>query len=143
MADLLARLDIIAEAAGKRRLDLRLERIGNRVAPLLTQLLHITRDLHVTAAEGIEQTLKIAGNENVHRRGRRRVEWAVLIISTCANKVREHVVRVGRAHELAHRQTHFLRVPPGEDVTEVAGRHDEVELVAHGDHAAGDGVTIR
>ena len=143
MADLLARLDIIAEAAGKRLLDLRLERIRDRVAPLLAQLLHIACDLRVAAAERIEQALEVARHEDVHRRGRRRVERTVLIISTCADEVREHVVRIRRADELAHRQAHFLCVPAGENVAEVAGRHDEVEPVAHGDHAAGDSVAVR
>ena len=143
MADLLARLDIIAEAAGEHLLDLCLERIGDRIAPLLAQLLHIACDLRVAAAERIEQTFEVARHEDVHRRGRRRVERTVLIISTCADEVREHVVRIRRADELAHRQAHFLCVPAGENVAEVAGRHDEVEPVAHGDHAAGDSVAVR
>ena len=71
------------------------------------------------------------------------MERAVLIIGTRADEVREHVVRVRRTDELAHRQAHFLGIPPGENVAEVAGRHNEVQLVAHGDHAAGDGVAVR
>ena len=142
VANLLARLDIVAEAAGKRRLDLRLKRVGNRVAPLLAQLLHIARNLRVAAAEGIEQTLQIARYENVHRRGRRRVERAFLIIGTRADEVREHVVRVRRTDELTHRQAHLLGIPAGENIAEVAGRHDEVEFVTHGNHAAGDGIAV-
>ena len=143
MADLLARLDIIAEAAGKRRLNLCLEFVRDCITPLLAQLLHVARDLRVAAAEGVEQALEIARHENIHRRGCRRVERTIFIVSTRADEIREHVVRVRRADELAHRQAHLLGIPAGENVAEVAGRHDEVEPVAHGDHATGNGVTVR
>ena len=65
------------------------------------------------------------------------------IIGTRTDEIREHVVCVRRADELAHRQAHFLGIPAGENVAEVAGRHNEVQLVAHGDHAAGNGVAVR
>ena len=142
-ADLLARLDVVAETAGKRLADLGKERIGNGIPSLLTQLLHIARDLRVAAAEGIEQPLEVARHENVHRRGGRGVKRTVFVIRAGMDEIREHVVGVGRADELAHRQTHLLCVPAGEDVAEVAGRHDEVELVAHCDHAAVDGIAVR
>ena len=48
-ADLLARLDVVAETAGKRLADLGKQRIGDGIPPLLTQLLHIARDLRVAA----------------------------------------------------------------------------------------------
>ena len=66
VADLLACLNIVAEAAGKRLLDLRLEFVRDCITPLLAQLLHVARDFRVAAAEGVEQTLQIARHENVH-----------------------------------------------------------------------------
>ena len=65
------------------------------------------------------------------------------IIGTRTDEVREHVVCVRRADELAHRQAHFLGIPAGKNIAEVAGRHDKVQLVAHGDHTAGNGVAVR
>ena len=48
-------------------------------------------------------------------------------------EVRQDVVLVGRADQLAHRQTHLLGIIARKDVAEVAGGDAEVHFVAKGD----------
>ena len=48
-------------------------------------------------------------------------------------EIGQHVVLVGGADQLAHRQTHLLCVITGKDIAEVAGGYAEVHLVAKGD----------
>ena len=57
------------------------------------------------------------------------MEGPVAVIDPGADKVGEHVVAVGGADELPHRQAHPLGVVAGEDVAEVARGHAEVHLL--------------
>ena len=83
----------------------------------------------------VQQALQIGGQQNVHA-GRGGLEELPLCgVSTGGEEIGQHVVLVGSADQLAHRQTHLLCVITGEDIAEVAGGHAEVHLVTEGDLA--------
>ena len=59
------------------------------------------------------------------------MEGPVPVIGTGGQEVREDVVAVGGADQLAHRQAHLAGVPTGQDVAEVPGGHAVVDLLPH------------
>ena len=70
------------------------------------------------------------------------MEGAVPVVNAGAEEVRQHIVAVGRADQLAHRQAHVLGVVGRQNVAEVAGRDAEVHLVSHGDGAGAHQVAV-
>ena len=72
----------------------------------------------------VQQALQIGGHQNVHA-GRGGLEELPLCgVSTGGEEIGQHVVLVGGADQLAHRQTHLLCVITGKDI---AGLKTELE----------------
>ena len=83
----------------------------------------------------VKQTLQIRRDQNIHA-GRSGLEELPLgRIRAGGEEIRQDVVLVGRADQLAHRQTHLLGIIARKDVAEVAGGDAEVHLVAKGDRS--------
>ena len=57
------------------------------------------------------------------------------VVDAGADKVGEHLVPVGGAHQLAHGQAHLPAVVGGQDVAEVAGGHHHVHGLPQGEGA--------
>ena len=74
------------------------------------------------------------------------MELAPPVIAAGADEIGQYVVGVGGADQLADRQAHPPREFAGENIAEVAGRDDEVDLVAErdrsGQHQIGIGLEI-
>src|SRR5262249_51265285 len=87
--------------------------------------LHLLLDPGGVAAARLEQrALEIRRDLDVHRRAERGLDLAALI-HAFRQYTDHYVVGVGRDDELAGGETHPLRRLAGEDVAEIAGRHDE------------------
>ena len=61
------------------------------------------------------------------------MEWPVPVINAGTQEIRQHIVAVGRADQLPHRQAHALSVIRRQNIPEVAGGDAEIHLVPHGD----------
>ena len=134
---------IVAEACPEELVQL-FKHLGRHlVLTVFAELLHQIRDELVVAGEEIEQALQVTGDENVHRGGHCLVEGAAAVIAARAQEVGQHIVGVGRAHELADGKAHLLGKVAREDIAEVAGRHDVVDLVARLDAARLHEVGVR
>ena len=102
------------------------ERIASRGGEVVHELLHRGA---VAVVDGPEEALHVGALADVHRRRVRDRERRAGVVGARGDEAREHVVHVGGAHELADRRTEEgLRVVGGEDVAEIAGGHDHVEL---------------
>ena len=111
--------------------------------PVLAEGVHVALHLRVVLAGEVEQQpLQVAGHQDVHGGAHGGVEGPVLVVHAGAEEVRQHVVAVGGADQLVHRQAHALGVVGRQDVAEVAGGHAEVHLVAHGQLAVPDQVAV-
>ena len=86
----------------------------------------------VVAEQGVDEALEVRRLRHVHRRRRRDVgvRFAAGRVHAGAEELVQHVVLVGREHELADRHAHRLGVEAREDVAEVSGRHRERDLEA-------------
>ncbi len=116
---------------------------GHGVLALLLEVAHhLAHELIGIAARNEEQTLEVARNENIHRRRRSRIEAAVDVINAGVKEIGEHTVFVRRADKAVNRQTHLARIVGGEDIAEVSGRDDEVNLIARLDSAVSYHVAV-
>ena len=107
--------------------DLGEDLIGDRVDAGLGEFAHPVADRSIVFSGEVEQkAFQVAGDEDVHGRGHGGVERPVPVIGAGRQEVREDVVGVGRADELADRHAHELRVVGREDVAEVARGDDDV-----------------
>ena len=85
----------------------------------------------------VQHALQVGGDEDVHRGGDGLEERALAVVGAGGQEVEQHVVLVGRHHEVLDRQAEQLGIVAGEDIAEVAGRHHELDLVADVDHLVG------
>ena len=58
------------------------------------------------------------------------MEGTVFIVNTGADKVGKHVVFIGGADQLIHRQAHFHGVVGRQNVAEIPGGNHDVDLLA-------------
>ena len=68
--------------------------IGDLITPGACEFGHIACHLSIAAAHGIEQALKVAGYENIHRRGNRGIECPVAIVHTAREEISQNVILV-------------------------------------------------
>ena len=122
---------VVAAAGGEASFDLFQQRVGYGIFAVFFQRgEQAVRFVAVVPQQVEDQPLKVAGDQDIHTGGYRGVERAAAIVAPRGEEFREHVVLVGGAYQLVHRQTHASGVPAREDVAEVAGGHAEVDLVA-------------
>ena len=87
----------------------------------------------VPAGDFEQEPFQVGGDQDVHRGRRRPEKFAVSVVDAGLEKVRQDVVFVGGAEELADGKTHGPGIPGGQDVAEVSGRDADVDLVARFD----------
>ena len=115
----------------------------NGILAVLLERFHEPFDLFAVAAgQMIEQTLEVAGDQDVHGGRAGQVEISVQVVGTGRDEVRKDVVLIARADVLLDRDAHLARVVRREDVAEVAGRDDDVDLVALFDDLALDELQV-
>ena len=120
-----------AEAAVEQLLHLFPHGVAHGVHPGLGQVFHPARQsFAVLAAQVVEQAFQVAGNQNVHRGGRRGVEFPAAVVGAGADEVRQHLVGVGGAHQLADGQAHLPGVIGSQNVAEIPGGHHHVHGLA-------------
>ena len=90
-----------------------------------------------------QEAFKIARQEDVHGRARRRVEVAVHVIDAGFKEVGQDLVLVRCANQLADRHAHLLGKIASQDIAEVPRRDDDIERFAFADGAVIDEGDIR
>ena len=142
--DLLTNAVLIHIACGVPRLELFEHLRVHLIAAIGLELRHQRRNLRpVLTAQVKQQALQVGGDQDIHGRRNRLVEVAAGdIVHAGVDEIGEHVVLVAGADQPAQRQTRLAGVVRGEDVAEVAGRHAEVDPVAHLNGALGEQVGI-
>ena len=135
---------VVAAAGVEVGRDLREYVRGNLVAALAVQLRHeLGYHPVVKVRREEQQSLEVGRDQDIHRGGGRGIEIAVaVVLAVLLEEVGQHVVAVGRADELVHRQAHLLCDVSGEDVAEVAGRDADIDPVALADRAGLDHVAV-
>ena len=136
------RLGVAAAARPEEGLNFLLQLLRHLVGAVLGELTHQLRHHLLVAGEQEQQALEVARHQNVHRGRAGEVERALFIVAARADKVGEHVVGVGRAHERADGKPQLAGEVAGENVAEVAGGNDVVHPLADGDRAAADKVCV-
>ena len=133
---------VAAEAAGKFGRDFlrRLRLYG--IFPVRGKRVHIVCNILARALHQSQQPFEVRGDENVHGRRRRLIERAVAVIRSGGEEVGQDIVRIRRAHKRSDRKPHVLGIITRQNVSEVAGRHAEVHLVAQVDGAFRQKVTV-
>ena len=101
-----------------------------------SQLVHVICHRLASALHKCKQPLEVRGDEDIHRRRRRLIKRAVAVVRAGGQKVRQHVIRVRRAHERSHGKPHVLGVIARQNIAEVSRRDAEIDLVAKRDFAA-------
>ena len=76
-----------------------------------------------------KQTLKVAGNKNIHRGRKSGIKLAVAVIFTGFDKVGEYVVFIGSTDKLLYRHTHILGIICGKYVSEISRGNHNVKFV--------------
>ena len=95
---------LVAEAAPKLLSQRRLDRAGDLVSAALRQGRHIAPHLFVILPREIEQqTLQVAGHQNVHGGAHGGVEGTVPVVDAGAEEICQNIVAVGCADQLPHR----------------------------------------
>ena len=142
--DHLAHLVLVGPAGGEQSADLREQLRRHLIGAVLRQVVHQVGDqAWILLRHVIQHAFEVRGDEDVHRRRDRLVERAVAVVGAGRQEVEQHVVLVGGHDELAYRQAKHLRVVAGEHIAEIAGRHHEVDLVAHIDHLLFEQLRVR
>ena len=90
-----------------------------------------------------QEAFKIARQEDVHGRARRRVEVAVHVIDAGFKEVGQDLVLVRCANQFADRHAHLLGKIASQDIAEVPRRDDDIERFAFADGAVIDEGDIR
>ena len=136
---------VVTAARVEILLDLREHIRRHLIAAALCELVHQIRDqLVVVIRREEQQALEVGRDQDIHRGRSRGVEITVFVVGAALfEKVGQHVVAVGGADELVHRQAHLTRDVRGQDVAEVAGRDADVDLVPHFDCAALYHIAVR
>ena len=131
LTDGLLSLLLGGKTGGKLVMDLCLDGIIDLIAAAGIQLSHVIgHQLVVLAGEGVEQTLQIAGDQDIHRGRHGGVEGTVTVIGAGPKEIRQHIVAVGGTDQLIDRHTHALCIIGGQNVAEVTGGHTDVDGVA-------------
>ena len=58
------------------------------------------------------------------------MERTVSVVNSGSDKIGQHVVGVGSANKLVYRNSHFLGVISGKNVSEVSGGNNDINLLA-------------
>ena len=109
---------IAAAARPETGLDLLKKLGGDGIEAVSFELLHEGRDKLTVAAHKVQQALKVAGNEDIHRRGEGAVKAAAAVIGVGAQKIGEDVVLIRGADKAAGGQTELTGDEASEDITE-------------------------
>ena len=127
---------IVAEAAVEQFTHLCLDRIGHLIASALSQCREPLPNLCIVlAGQQVQQTLQIAGDQDVHGRRSGSIELTVPVVNAGADEVCKHLVDVGGTNQLADGHTHLLCIVSSQNVAEVTGGNYHVQLVAIGNLA--------
>ena len=70
------------------------------------------------------------------------MEGSAAVVSTGLQEIRQNIVGIGCADQLAHRQAQLLCQPAGQNIAEVTGGNTEVDLITHLDLATSQQVCI-
>ena len=108
---------------------------GYRIDAFLLQFTHsLCRGLgpcHV-----IQEPLKVRGNQNIHGRRLRQMEFSSAVIGAGGKEVAQHVILIGRAHQLSDGRTDLSCDPGCQNIAEIAGGHHHIERFLLSDGAA-------
>ena len=77
----------------------------------------------------VNQTLRIAGNQNVHRRRGRQHKFPVPIVASGPEEIIQHLIVIGGTNQLLKGHTHLLCVICRQNIAEVAGGNHHVDLL--------------
>ena len=111
----------------------------NGVLAAFWQCFHQLRaGIRILACNTVDQTLQVAGNQNVHRRRAGKDEISLTVISTSGEEVKQYLVLIGCTDQLLHRKSHLFRIECCQNVSEVSCRYYHVDLLAGLDLALAD-----
>ena len=121
---------IVTEAAVELFCQLCLYRISYLIGTLFCQSSEPFPNLGIIfTGQQVQQTLQIAGNQNVHRRRCGGIELTVPVVYAGADKVCQNLIDIGRTDQLAEGHAHHLGIVSRQNVTEITGRHYNVQQV--------------
>ena len=122
-------LCVIAEACEEQTVQLRSDRFVHLVASTLCQRFHPSGNtFRIAIRQAVEQTLQVAGNQDIHGRGNCGVEGTVPVIDTGAQKIRQHIVGIGRTDQLIYRQAHLHCIVGRQNIAKIPGRNYNIDL---------------
>ena len=121
LTDHLLGTGIITAIAGKQLLQLLLDLVANLILALLGKLSHIGTNFFVILSQRHQQTLQVAGNQDVHGRRTGVIKSTVAVIFSGTDEISQDVIAVGCTDKLVERHTHLTGVESGQNIAEVAG----------------------
>ena len=90
-----------------------------------------------------QEPFKVTGQENIHGRAVCRKELAVHIVHARFKEIGQDLILIGSANQLADGNAHLLGKISGQDIAEVACRHDDVKDFPFGNRAVVDEGYVR
>ena len=129
-ANRLLRRRVVDPARPKRLFKILQHGLADLVPALCGKLLHPAPDQCRILRLMVEQTLKIARNQDVHGRRDRLVKIALLVINARLQEIRQYVVAVRRTDQFRDGKPHALGIITRENIAEIARRHAEVDELA-------------
>ena len=84
----------------------------------------------ITACDGIDQPLQIAGDQNIHGRRRSENKVTILIIAACPEEIIENLVLIGGTDQPGDGYSHLPGIVGGQDISEIAGGNHHIDLLS-------------
>ena len=143
IADGFLGLDLVDPGPEEIRQDQVLHLVPHGIGTLFGKILHPFADLcGIMSGFFVEQPFQVAGNEDIHRRRDRPVEFAVPVIRARVDEIGQDIVRIGSADEFIDGQAHQAGIIARQDVAEIPRRYGKVDGIAVFDTPGLDGIGI-
>ena len=84
--------------------------------------------LRIISCDSVNQTLQIAGNQDIHRWWCCQNKLSVSVINSCSKEVKQYFIVIRRTDQFFNRQTHIFCIVSGQDISKVTGRNYYINL---------------
>ena len=78
----------------------------------------------------VQQTLQVAGDQDVHGRRIGQIKLSVDIVNARVEEVGQDLVLIGRTDERLYWNAHLACVISSQDISEISGRHHDIDRIS-------------
>ena len=86
--------------------------------------------LCILSCDCVDQTLQVAGDQNVHGWRRCQDKFSVSVIDTCLEEIKENLVIIRSTDQFCDRHAHLFCIICSKDISKVSCRNCNIDLLA-------------